>query len=111
MKRPALYSSASRPRAAAEPDIAARRAVAAHPEAGSQPAAAPVRGAARPSRFRKLDPRLLLAAIALIALPAFIVRDASRPPPSPLTQDDIDAAVLHTLETKTLPSRAARAAD
>ena len=29
--------------------------------------------------------------------------------PRALTQDDIDAAVLHTLETKTLPSTAARA--
>jgi len=111
MKRPALYSSASRPRAAAEPGVAARKAVAAQPAAESQPAAAPVSGPARPGLFRKLDRRLLLAAIVLIALTVFVVRDASRPPPRPLTQDDIDAAVLHTLETKTLPSRAAQAAD
>lgn len=33
-----------------------------------------------------------------------------QPAPQRLTQDDIDAAVLHTLETQNLPSRAARAA-
>lgn len=33
-----------------------------------------------------------------------------RPAPHTLTQDDIDAAVLHTLQTKSLPSRTARAA-
>ena len=35
----------------------------------------------------------------------------SQPPPQVLTQDNIDAAVLHTLTTKPLPSRAAKAAD
>jgi len=35
----------------------------------------------------------------------------SQPRPPALTQEDIDAAVLHTLGTKTLPSRAAKAAD
>jgi S1-C subfamily serine protease len=35
----------------------------------------------------------------------------SQPQPRPLVQEDIDAAVLHTLENKTLPSRAAKAAD
>ena len=34
---------------------------------------------------------------------------AKRPAPRAFTQADIDAAVLHTLETKTLPSAAARA--
>jgi S1-C subfamily serine protease len=40
-----------------------------------------------------------------------IARDAARPRPVVLTQDDIDKAVLHTLETKSLPSRAAKAAE
>lgn len=35
----------------------------------------------------------------------------SQPQPQALTQDNIDAAVLHTLTTKPLPSRAARAAE
>lgn len=34
-----------------------------------------------------------------------------QPSPRALNQEDIDAAVLHTLENKTLPSRAAKAAD
>jgi S1-C subfamily serine protease len=34
-----------------------------------------------------------------------------QPTPYELVQEDIDAAVLHTLEKKTLPSRAARAAE
>ena len=34
-----------------------------------------------------------------------------QPPPRKLTQADIDSAVLHTLTTKTLPSRTARAAE
>jgi S1-C subfamily serine protease len=35
----------------------------------------------------------------------------SQPQPRTLSQEDIDSAVLHTLENKTLPSRAAKAAD
>ncbi|SDC88726.1 Trypsin-like peptidase domain-containing protein [Cupriavidus sp. YR651] len=34
-----------------------------------------------------------------------------RPTPRPLTQRDIDAAVMHTLQTRNLPSRTARAAE
>ena len=34
---------------------------------------------------------------------------AVHPSPRALTQDDIDAAVLHTLETQTLPAKAAKA--
>jgi S1-C subfamily serine protease len=35
----------------------------------------------------------------------------SQPQPRALSQEDIDSAVLHTLENKTLPSRAAKAAE
>jgi S1-C subfamily serine protease len=45
-----------------------------------------------------------LAALALVALYATL-----RPVPHTFTQDDIDAAVLHTLESKTLPSATAKA--
>ena len=48
------------------------------------------------------------AAFALLIAAAYL---SSQPRPRPLTQEDIDASVLHTLETKTLPSRAAKAAD
>lgn len=46
----------------------------------------------------------------LMALAIVLGRDALRPADPPLTQDDIDAAVLHTLETRTLPARAVRPA-
>ena len=35
----------------------------------------------------------------------------SQPKPRTLTQEDIDASVLHTLQTKNLPARAAKAAE
>ena len=47
-----------------------------------------------------------MAAVALVVLNAVL-----QPQPRQLTQRDIDAAVLRTLETKPLPSRAAEAYD
>jgi len=46
---------------------------------------------------------------ALLALGAVSIYTAQKPASRTFTQADIDAAVLHTLETKTLPSTAARA--
>jgi S1-C subfamily serine protease len=48
---------------------------------------------------------------AAIALLIVVALGASKPPPRAITQKDIDAAVLKTLETKPLPSRAAQAYD
>jgi S1-C subfamily serine protease len=45
----------------------------------------------------------------LLSIGAFLVYNAMKPPPRQLTQNDIDAAVLHTLDTNVLPSRAAKA--
>ena len=53
---------------------------------------------------------MLLLGGMLIALALLVTRDRMQPAPRELAQDDIDAAVLHTLENKTLPSRAAKAA-
>ncbi len=53
----------------------------------------------------------LVLITAALVFGALEVRDRLSPPPPPLTQDDIDNAVLHTLETKSIPSRAARAAE
>jgi len=50
-------------------------------------------------------------AVALFALAFALLHGVMRPAPRALTQDDIDAAVLHTMENKTLPSRAAKAAE
>jgi S1-C subfamily serine protease len=54
---------------------------------------------------------LLVAAGAAVALVLALALAGQPPPPRPLTQADIDAAVLKTLETKSLPSRTARAAE
>jgi S1-C subfamily serine protease len=63
------------------------------------------------SSLRRLEKPILIAAGVLIALALFVVQSGFNPVPRALTQKDIDAAVLHTLETKTLPSTAARAYD
>ncbi|MGH8664726.1 MAG: S1C family serine protease [Burkholderiales bacterium] len=67
------------------------------------------------SRVRALGKRhagllrfLAGAAFALLIAAAYL---GSQPRPRALTQEDIDASVLHTLETKALPARAAKAAD
>ncbi len=54
---------------------------------------------------------LVSVAVALVFASGVGVAWLSQPPPRKLTQADIDAAVLHTLQTKPLPSQAARAAE
>jgi S1-C subfamily serine protease len=103
MKKVALYSSSA-------PSRGSRRregAPAADQVDPGTPAAAP------PRRWRGLLARferpLLIAAGGLFAL-ALVFAHARFAPSSPqLTQQDIDAAVLHTLETTPLPSTAATA--
>jgi S1-C subfamily serine protease len=100
MRRPALYSS-SRPAPAQQTPAAAQPA----PEAA---AATP-----SPTRKRRLSfssPALLWFAIALLsALLAVSLSLGVRPLPHKLTQKDINAAVLKTLETQVLPSEYGRA--
>ncbi len=105
MRRPALYSS-SPPRAgvtgAAVADAAAAGAA---PGAADQPARRARRWLPTAS-----DPRVLWLAIGLLALSLLVVVSLlMRPAARKLTQEDIDAAVLKTLETNTLPSAAAKA--
>lgn len=105
MRKPALYSRSSRPSQAL-------------PEA---PAAVdrvhdPVLARRNPLRARLAmaasHPRVMWAAIALLsALLLASVWHNGRLAQKPLTQKDIDAAVMHTLSTKNLPSAAARAAE
>ncbi len=106
MKRISLYSNSrhgSRP-----PPAVAARAPTAAPSAG-----APAPSPAEPGRLRRFLQRrqkpLLVAAGGLVALALFAVHGAMQPQVRQLTQRDIDAAVLRTLETKPLPSRAAEA--
>lgn len=63
------------------------------------------------SRLRRLYERLgWLALGVLFSLSMLFVYDYFQPARTELTQEQIDAAVLHTLATKELPARAARAA-
>ena len=101
MRRPALYSRSRVPGAPAGDDAS---------DAAAQVAAKAER--ARKAKALAADPRLLWAAIAglLVAL-ALVALTLSRPAARVLTQEDIDNAVLKTLETTNLPSAAARAAN
>ena len=100
MRRPALYSR-SRPNVLAAPI--------------AQAAAVPVAlaPAAKRKRWWKLspsDPRVLWSAILLLGISLLLLSSmALKPGARKITQEDIDAAVLKTLETTTLPSAAARA--
>jgi S1-C subfamily serine protease len=129
MKRAALYSSTSRSRGPHAPpgarDGIAQRAHASGattlPDTGATPSkpstvqATAGYGTRQTSGWRNLlrrfDRPLLVIGGALLALVAVGFLDHGRGTQRQLTQDDIDSAVLHTLETKTLPSRAAKAAE
>ncbi|MCD6077886.1 MAG: hypothetical protein K0R89_1824 [Ramlibacter sp.] len=102
MRRPALYSS-SRP---------ARPAVSAPLEAPPQPAA-PLEGALPAKRRLKLSathPLLLWSAILLLGA-ALLASVLMQQPQRRLTQEDINAAVMKTMETQVMPSEYARAYD
>ncbi|MFZ2828801.1 S1C family serine protease, partial [Hydrogenophaga sp.] len=86
--------------------------------AAARPAPSQVGQVSRRSRWRAglaaaaVNPRLMWAALALLgALLLASVWQLSAHGPRALTQKDIDAAVLRTLTTQNLPSRAARAAE
>src|SRR2546430_13435674 len=95
MKRHPLYSRADRPT----------------PPQRAPAAEAPI-GKARKrlkSFYSRRERPLLLAAGALLAALLVYVYAATAPAPREFTQEDIDRAVRHSLETKPLPSRAAQA--
>jgi S1-C subfamily serine protease len=108
MKRTTLYSTSSRGRTAHRTPPPAR---AGEPDAPAQPASTPA--AAPPRRWRGALKRLerpLLVSIGAVAVLALVMAQASMAPkPQVLKQDDIDAAVRHSLETKPLPSWASKA--
>ncbi|MCS7101729.1 MAG: S1C family serine protease [Burkholderiaceae bacterium] len=83
-------------------------------DTGAQPPAATASGAVRPrsvSAFfaRHRSAAAFVAGGALVGLGVALHAALSPPAPRPLTQRDIDRAVLHTLTTKPLPSQAALA--
>ena len=108
MKRAALYSSTHRPPKAEAGTQAALPAQQDHPVQHAAPA-----GPAGPMRrlLRRYERPLLLFGGILLALVVVLGRDAIQTPPREIEQEDIDAAVLHTIENKSLPSRASRAAE
>ncbi|HSB70953.1 MAG TPA: trypsin-like peptidase domain-containing protein [Candidatus Methylomirabilis sp.] len=118
MRRETLYSS-SRPASGAgraTPPIHADGPVAPPPEGTGRPADTPPAQAESRRSLRaglrlitRHERPLLLVAGGLLALLLVSLHAAMKPPPRELAQRDIDAAVLHTLETKSLPSAAARA--
>ncbi|UUX95773.1 S1C family serine protease [Aquabacterium sp. J223] len=116
MRRTVLYSSPSAqrpavpvaPKAPTRDDGPARRSSAPDPANGGS-------SARPPGRLRRLwrHPRRgpLVSGTLFGALLATAVWLAAAPPVArSLTQEDIDAAVLHTLNTKRLPSKEAKAA-
>jgi S1-C subfamily serine protease len=102
MRRHPLYSASKPP---AQPPASA-----AAPALETAPAGHAAPSAAKPSRWR--GPLRISAAVLLGAALAVPLLMHFGPPGSrALTQDDIDRAVLHTLNTKSLPAPAAKAFD
>jgi S1-C subfamily serine protease len=103
VKRTALYSRSGRPRTPAAAESV-------DPSPASS-AAAPA--TAQPPRWRGFFARheriLLLAIGGLLAALAIVAYTGRAPAARVLTQQEIDAAVLHTLQNKPLPSHAAKA--
>jgi S1-C subfamily serine protease len=105
MRKPALYSRSARADTAPpDPPAAVSLPERAAPGRRQRMRAALARAA--------VSPRVMWAALALMgALLLASVLHNGRLAQKPLTQKDIDAAVLRTLSTKNLPSAAARAAE
>jgi S1-C subfamily serine protease len=114
MRRTTVYSRSSRSRPTPTDHSPAPAGPA--PAAGGQSLehpTAPPPGGQKPRRWSRLltryDRPLWMIAGALFAVLLVSLQAAMKPTPRAITQRDIDAAVLHTLETKQIPSAAARA--
>src|SRR5687768_14326363 len=110
----ALYSSSRGPRSLRNLPSASdsRQGAPAQDVAGSSPPPASRRAAGGASwrGFYARHERLLTIGIsALVAVAAIVGYTAFKPAPRPLSQEDIDAAVLYALENNVLPSPAAKA--
>ncbi len=120
MRRTALYSR-STPRDAPTPALTPAQAASTPqasvpasgaPDAAPAPAAVPTAGGdgrAIGRLARRHERWLAPFVVLLIGALAFAWWQSTRPAGRALTQKDIDSAVLHTLATQTLPSRAAKA--
>ncbi|NMM84982.1 peptidase S1 [Rhodococcus sp. SRB_17] len=112
MPRPALYSnSRAAPRPVTHDAAAADAAPAAEP-AAAEGDNAPQAVSPAPSALSRRHARALWSMIAVLCvLLAASLGLQQRPAPQRITQKDIDAAVLRTLETTTPPSAAVRAVE
>ncbi len=102
MKKVTLYSSSDRTRKATGPGAAA-------PDSAASTGDSHSRRARLQFFYSRHERPLLLAAAALLSLALVLGHAALTRPARPVTQEDIDAAVLHTIETVQLPSHAAKA--
>jgi S1-C subfamily serine protease len=100
MRKPALYSSSRPGRSAAGPS--------AH-EAQQSPPQSPQPPPARTRRIRKPSSTELLWVVIFVMAALLAYSFAQRTPQQRITQKDINAAVLKTLETQQIPSEYARA--
>ena len=101
MKRPALYSSSAKPKQLISPDQVTAEVT---PSSGW-------RFKSLQKHLRLNNLHLLWSMLGLLALMLALSLFASKPGERKLTQEDITAAVLKTLETTQLPSAAAKAYD
>jgi S1-C subfamily serine protease len=115
MKKVTLYSRSVPSRKSSGPVASARALAATGATAAPRTSATQATGPTHRSRWRAFWVRhqrpLLVGAGGLFALVVVFLHAALTPPPPALTQKEIDAAVLHTLETAQLPSHAAKAYD
>jgi S1-C subfamily serine protease len=108
MRRPALYSSSRPARADQIPLTGAEAAPA--PAAVAAPSSSPDSTAPARPRRRWLPTQMAMMWFAIVLLGAALVAAvALNPMQRRLTQDDINAAVLKTMETQVMPSEYARA--
>ena len=101
MKRPALYSSSAKPKQLISPDQAITEVT----------PSSRWRFKSLQKHLRLNNLHLLWSMLGLLALMLALSLFASKPGERKLTQEDITAAVLKTLETTQLPSAAAKAYD
>ncbi len=112
MKKITLYSSSSRARKTGAPMVSGRAGIGIGgvDPLGSASPSGPSSWRARGRRYYAAHERpLLVAAAALCALAVVLAQAVFTSRPRAITQEDIDAAVLHTLENAQLPSPAAKA--
>ncbi|CAN5217793.1 hypothetical protein BH09PSE6_BH09PSE6_02380 [soil metagenome] len=106
MKRGSFYSRSPNP--GGNP---ANRDGEEHPAAAPAAAAGSVKTSKLRARLRRHERPLLFGLGALFALALFLARDGANSRKPEVDQAQIDEAVLRTFETKTLPSRSAKAAE